>query len=60
VGADSNQQNMAGSIGSSRDSGRGSSNRCSAGAMAGRGSGVAEAMVQDDRERDDQERRLDC
>jgi hypothetical protein len=60
VGAGNNQQNAAGSTGSGRDSGHGSGDRCSAGAMAGRGGGVAEAMVQDDRERDDRERRLVC
>ncbi len=53
MGAGNNQQNAAGSIGSGRDSSRGRGDRCSVGAMAGRGSGVAEAMVRDDRERDD-------
>ena len=49
--AGNNQQNAAGSIGSGRDSGRGSGDHCSAGAIAGRGGSVAEAMVRDDRER---------
>ncbi len=38
-------------MGGGRDSGRGSGNCCSVGAMAGRGGGVVEDMVQDDRER---------
>ncbi len=38
-------QNLAGSIGSGRDSGRGSGGCCSAAAMAGRGSGAAEVAT---------------
>ncbi len=58
MGAGNNQQNKAGGMGSSRDSGHGSGNCCSMGAMAGRGGGMAEVMVRDDRVRDDQERGL--
>jgi hypothetical protein len=45
AGADNNQQNAAGGISSSGDSGRGSSNSCSVAVMAGRGSGAAEVTT---------------
>ncbi len=52
AGVGKNQQNVAGGIGSGRNSSRGSGDCCSVGAMADQGGGMAEAMVQDDRERD--------
>ncbi len=44
-GAGNNQQNVAGGSGSSGDSVRGSGDRCSAAATAGRGSGAAEVTT---------------
>jgi hypothetical protein len=44
-GAGNNQQNAADGSGSSGDSGRGSGDRCSAAAMAGRGGGMAEVTT---------------
>ena len=44
-GAGNNQQNAAGSTGSGRDSGRGSGNRCSVAATAGRGGSTAEVTT---------------
>ncbi len=43
--AGNNQQNAAGGSGSSGDSGRGSRDRCSAAATAGRGGGAAEVTT---------------
>ncbi len=42
MGAGNNQQNAAGSIGSGKDSGHGSGDRCSAAAMVGSGGSTAE------------------
>jgi hypothetical protein len=44
-GAGINQQNAAGGSGSSGDSGRGSGDRCSAAATAGRAGGAAEVTT---------------